>query len=540
MMTMKRLTARLALTIPAALLACSGPKTGDQNTLPENRTGGEEGSAARADAQDVVFPDEPFRAQQPEPAAPRPFNLPGIVEFKLGNQIDVYLVERHELPTVSLELNFDGGSVTDRRFRAGTASVCMSMMSEGTQKLEKLAFEEALADTASNISSYAGTESQGIAMRTLSKNFDATFELFVQTLLEPGLRKSDLDRMLQRRLESLRQAKGSASSVAGRLEDSIYYGPKHPFGKIVTEKTLQKISIADCKRHHRSYIRPKGARLFVVGDMTKEQLIAKFEPLLKKWKGSPAKIARVTKPRSREGKVFFVNIPGSAQSSIYVMHEGPQRKDPEFFANQMMSMVLGGGFSSRVNMNLREDKGYSYGARGGFSYNRHFGRFRAASSVRSDATHQSLLEILQEMQNLKEGESPAKEVELAREKNGAILGLPARFATARQVLGMYRQLVYHDLPMSYYNDYVKNVTAVDLEQVNAAAKKHLVPDDVMILVVGDASAPQIERDDSGKDAPMMSESGEPVVLAEALEQLATSPTGGKGKLVKLDADGNSI
>jgi predicted Zn-dependent peptidase len=523
----------------ASLVACPGPKTGDESTLPDTQNGGETTDGTTA-TQDVSFPDEEFRAKQPTAGSPRPFNLPGIVQFKLGDQIDVYLAERHELPTISMELNFDGGSFTDTASREGMASVCMSMMSEGTKRLDKLAFEEALADLASNVSSRAGAESQAVSMSTLSKNFDATFALFTETLLEPGFRKEELDRMVQRRLESLKQAKGSARSVAGRLDGSIYYGPKHPFGRVTTEKSLSKIKIADCVRHHRSYVKPKGARLFVVGDMTKEQIVAKFEPLLTKWKGAPRALAKMPKPRSRYGKIFFVDIPGSAQSSIYVMHKGPDRKAPEFFQNQMMAMVLGGGFSSRLNMNLREDKGYSYGARGGFSYNKFFGRFTASSSVRSDATYQSILEVLREIKELKEGKTPAKEEELNREKNGAILGLPARFATARQVLGMYRSLVYYDLPMTYYNDYVDNVTKVSLDQVKEAAAKLLTPEDVLILVVGDSKAAQNIRDDSGKDVPMKSSDGKPVALHDALLELAASPTGGKGKLIKLDPDGNPL
>jgi predicted Zn-dependent peptidase len=488
-----------------------------------------------------VFPEEEFRAAQPAAGEPRPFNLPSITQFKLGKQIDVYLVEDHKLPKVSLELNFDGGTVTDRNKREGTASVCMSMLSEGTKSLDKLAFEEALADIASNVSSYASSESQGVSMRTLSKNFDATFALFTDTLLNPGFRKGELDRMIKRRLESLKQAKGTPRSVAGRLVGSTIYGPKHPFGKITTERSLQSIKVNDCKRFHKSYLKPQGARLFVVGDMTQEQITKAFEPLLAKWKGKPKKVAKLPKPKSRKGRVFFVDIPGSAQSSIYVLHMGPKRSDEHYFANQMMSAVLGGGFSSRINMNLREDKGYSYGARGGFSYNRHYGTFRAASSVRSDSTHQSLLEIFKEMKSIKDNSAPATEVELAREKNGAILGLPSRFATGGQVLSMYRTLVYYGLPMDYYNKFVENYSGVTLEQVTASAAKELHPEDSLILVVGDGSAKQIMRGDGKTDVPMLGSDGKTeLTLKEALTQLANSDIGGKGDIVVLDADGNTV
>ncbi len=516
----------------ATLLAgCPSQKeSGIQPLANPTISGTEEGDPAVASTT-AVFPEEAFRDNQPTAGAPRNFNLPGITQFKLDGQVDVFLVERHELPTISVELNFDGGSASDGFGREGTASVCMSMVSEGTKKLNKLAFEEAQANIASGISSYARTETQGVSMYTLSKNFDATFALFSDTIRTPGLRNEELGRMVKRRVESLKQSKGSPGSIAGRIGDSIAYGPKHPFGKITTEKSLRKIKISDCKRYIKSYLKPKGARLFIVGDMTQAQVTEKFAPLLKSWKGSPKKLAKMPSPKSRDGRVFFVDVPGAAQSSIYVGHMGPGRTDEGYFANQMMTGVLGGGFSSRINMNLREAKGYTYGARGNFRYNRHFGSFLASSSVRSDATHQSVQELFAEMTALKKGLRPALAEELAREKNGAILGLPARFATASQVVSMYRTLVYYGLPMSYYNDYVGNYSKVTLEQVNAAAAALLHPEDSLVLIVGDGSAMQLQREE-GKDIPTQQ------TLLDTLSELAKSEIGGTGALVILDADGN--
>ncbi len=537
-MNINKQIANIALVGLAVLLsACPAatPKTGIQPVISPPLNGELPGNDTSTTANsELVFPDDAFRKSIPKAGDPRPFNLPGITRFKLANQLDVFLVERHELPTISLSLNFDGGQVSDRKGQEGMASVCMSMASEGTKELDKLAFDEALADTASNVSSYAGNESQGVTMRSLTKNFDATFALFSDTLLQPGFRDEDLKRMVQRRLESLKQSKGSPRSVAGRLLGSTIYGPRHPFGTFSTEKSLAKIKIKDCTSYYKSYIRPQGARLFVVGDMTQAQITEKFAPLLAKWKGKPKKVGKIPPPKSRKGRVFFVDIPGSAQSSIYVSHTGPNRMDKNYYANQMMAGVLGGGFSSRINMNLREDKGYSYGARGSFSYNRHFGTFIASSSVRSDSTSQSLHEIFGEMTSIKDGSRAATADELAREQNGAILGLPARFATAGQVLRMYRRLVYFDLPMSYYNEYVKNFSAVTVDQVNKAAAELLHPENTIILVVGDGDAKQIVRGDDNKDVKTE------VTLRETLKELAASKMGGKGKLVFIDADGKVL
>lgn len=532
----KLLVSALATTLVALLAACPAGRPASGLQAVENPVGEKVVPEPNTRSEAPVFPEEEFRAQKPAPTPPRELNLPEINQFKLGKDIDVYLVESHDLPTISVELNFDGGSVSDPKGREGTATHCMTMVSQGTAALDKLAFEEALADIASNVSSYAGVENQGVSMTTLSKNFDATFALFKDSLVSPGFRSEELERMVKRSLESLKQAKGSPGSVASRIVDGVLFGPAHPFGAITTEASLGKISIADCKRYHKSYIKPKGARLFIVGDMTKEQVVASFEPLLATWKGAPKKIAKISGPKNRKGRVFFVDIAGAKQSSIYVGHQGPKRLDPAFYANQMMTGVLGSGFSSRVNMNLREDKGYSYGARGDFNYNRHFGTFIGSSSVRSDATRQSIEEILSEMTAFKDGSKPTQADELSREQNGAVLGLPGRFATASEVLSMYRRAVYFGLPATYYRDYIKNFSAVSVDDVNKAAASLLHPEDAIIVVVGDGAAEQIKRGEDGKDAPaMVGES--PQTLRQSLEELAASELGGKGALVILDADG---
>jgi predicted Zn-dependent peptidase len=524
--------------LAAALALGCGPGASqkkDEGTLPDGTTE-VDGSGAGETSGALVFPEEPFRASQPGAGEPRDFSLPPVKSFPLGNQITVYLVERHELPTISVDLNFEGGSINDPRNKVGLASVCMDLVSEGTAKLDKLAFNAALADIASRVGSYASEETQGVTMSTLTKNFDETFALFRDTVRSPGFRKSDLDRMIDRRLEALKQQKADPSGISRRLADSILYGESHPFGKIITEKTYKAVNVNDCKRYHRSYIKPKGARLYVVGDMTEAQVMEKFSPLLAGWKGAPKRSVKLGKPRTRAGKVFFVHVPGAAQSVIRAVHFGPRRIADDYFANSLMSAVLGGSFSSRVNMNLREGKGYTYGARASLGYTRNYGALIAASSVRADSTYQSVLEFSSEMKALASGERPATREELARERDGDILSLPGLFATASASLSRYRGLVYFGLPLDYYNSYVESLTNVTLEQVNASAQKHLKPGAAVWLVVGDGDATQIQRDGE-KDVPLVDAGGNPVTLRTSLERLVAENTLGQGKLVTLDADG---
>jgi zinc protease len=463
---------------------------------------------------DPVFPQEAFRQSRPEAGEPRPFKLPSIRTFALAGGIQVYLVERHALPTVAVTLKLEGGGKNDPVGKEGLAAVCMELLSEGTKELDKLAFSEALADIASSVSSYASTEEQGISMSTLSAHLDTTLELWADTILEPGFRQAELDRMIRRRLEALKQTKGSAASVAGRLSDSIVYGADHPYGRVATEASYQAIHLDDCIAYHAAQIRPKGARLFVVGDMTEAQIRAQVGKRLAKWRGAPRRQPKVGRPSPRAGRVFFVDVPKSAQSSVALMHLGPKRNAKDYFATAIMSRILGGGFASRINMNLREDKGYTYGAGGGFGYSREGSVFSAGGSFVTEKTKEAVLELIAEVRALHAGKAPATADEMAREREGAILSLPAGFATAAQTLAQYDALVFYGLPLDYYATYVDRVGAVTADHVTVAAAKHLAPDDARLLVVGDHDS-----------------------VLPGLRQLVAAGTLGAGDLVVLDADG---
>ena len=545
-----RRAALLAAPLSLVLACCSsGQKPAPVNPGPAPAPGpaaGQDGTQAAAPPAAPVFPEnDAFRDKQPEPPAPRSFQLPGVETFQLGtrDKIDVYLVERHTLPTVSLELNFDGGDMTDPASKAGLASVCMDMVSEGTAKLDKIAFDEALADIASDVSSYAGDDSQGVSMRTLSKSYDQTFALFMDTVLHPGMRKADFDRLVKRRLDGLKQVRGSAASVDRRLFGVVRYGARHPLGRVDTERSLKAMRLADCKGYVRRWLKPRGARLFVVGDLTRAQIEKSFAPLLAAWHGAPPRLRTPGRARPPRGRVFFVDIPGSAQSAITMIHPGPMRKADDYFPTQIMGRLLGGGFASRINMNLREDKGYSYGAYGGFTYNRWYGTFFAGTSVRVDSTYQSLIEMEAEESGLEDGSHPATEAEVAREKAANILSLPGRFDTAGDTLGQYRGLVYFRLPLDYYNSYVEKVSAVTMDQVKAAAKAHLEVNDAAYLVVGDGNAPQIQHETAGQkgaDKPLTDKDGKPVPLRDALVELLASGKLGPGPLVIMDPDGKVL
>ncbi len=499
-----------------------------------------------ATPQELVFPDEAFRKEQPKPAAVRPFRLPAMKPFTLKSGIKVYLVEQHTLPLVSMDLVFDGGNALDPAGKDGLASVCMTMLTEGTEKLDKPAYSEALADVASNISAYAGEMESVVSLSSLTKHLPTTFSLFADTIRTPGFRQGDFTRLIKRRTEAVKQAKASPASVQGRVLPAVMYGTAHPFGKITTEESLAALTLDECKTFAKAQLQPQGARLFVVGDLDEAGVRALFDGegagTLASWKGK-AQAPKLPAPKTMAGRIFFVHMPGVAQSQVSLMHFGPKRTAKDYFANTMMASVFGGGFASRINMNLREDKGYSYGARGGFSYSRDYGAFSAGSSVRTDSTFQTLIEINREVNDLASGKRPVTPEELSREKQGAILGLPGSFATAASALGRYRSLVYFGLPLNYYNSFVANVEKVTEKAVTASAKKHLKPGEAVYLVVGDGDAAMISYDptqpEGKRDVPYLID-GKPATLRQALTDLAAKGTVGKGAFVELDVDGKIV
>jgi zinc protease len=476
------------------------PHDGDATVVPE--------------ASAIVWPDEEHRYTRPKPRPPAELQIPPIETFRIEPGIDVYLAPRPSLPTVTMWLAFPSGSVADPKNRAGLTSTCVSLLEEGTASLDKVAFEERQADLASNVWANADEESISVGMSSLVRTLEPTLDLMVEMVRKPGLRQADLDRIRSRRVAALAQAKAAPGSLGRRLWDSVVYGPDHAHGRLTTVASYKAIKLADCRRVVQS-LRPGNARLFVAGAITREEIVRLVEPRLAGWTGTTPALPELPPPASRKGTIFFVHVAGAAQSQIYVGHPGPPRVAPDYEANRLMAAILGGSFSGRVNMNIREDKGFAYGARARFSYTKELGSFEATTSVRSDATESALRELAKEIQRIRT--SPVTDEELEREQQAVVLSLPADFSTARRMLGTYASLVFYGLPLDYYDGFVKRVEALDASAVQAAAARNLRATDFKVLVVGDGA-----------------------VIRAGLEKIASEGIFGGEGVVQLDGDGRVI
>ncbi|MBA2479176.1 MAG: insulinase family protein, partial [Planctomycetes bacterium] len=335
---------------------------------------------AVAGPQSLTFPDDSFRAVQPPPAQQTPFAQPRAVTFTMGDGCEVLLVERHALPTVSIELVCDGGAIDDPVGKEGLASLSLALMGEGTERLEKIAFREALADIAANVTASATTDQQSVSMTSLTRTLDDAIALWAETIARPGLRQADFDRLIKARLTSLQQIAGAPQRISTRLRDRVAWGPDHPYGRVFTAASTSAIALADCRTYIAERFRTAPARLYVVGDITEAQIRARIAPHLAAVRGSRAESARLGPAAPREGRVFLVDKPGAAQSMVSVLKPGPLRTADDYPQTAILGAILGGGFSGRINMNIREKNGYAYGAFGGFLYQRAGSVFHAGGA----------------------------------------------------------------------------------------------------------------------------------------------------------------
>lgn len=490
---------------------CAGAVACRPDEAPVDPGDGAEVDGGDAPPPALVWPDEEFRYTAPEPGSIAPLRLPEVETFALANGVDVYLMRQKVLPTVYMSLQFDMGEVSDPASKVGMTSLCMDLLSEGTKSLDKVAFEEKQADHAVSVWSNGGSETSSVGFRALKKEMGPGLELVSDMMRAPGLRQEDLDRLRDRAKARLKQSRATPSSIARRLYGSLVYGEKHPYGRLETEQSLDAVTVGDCKKVA-GKLKPKGARLFVIGMTSPEELKKELDERWKWWKGSAPRPRKVGKPNPRKGQIVFVDAPKANQSQVWVGHPGPARTAEDYEATEVMAQILGGGFSSRINMNLREDKGFSYGGRGGFRYARNGSYFVASSAVRADSTAASLREIAAEIRKMRSSE-PTEE-EMSREIDGRLLALPAQFGSATRSSFAFQSLVFYGLDLDWYDRYQERLEKLDTGAVKKAAQDHLREDGFTVLVVGDAS-----------------------VVLDDLRALADEEVFGSAGLVIVDADG---
>jgi zinc protease len=430
------------------------------------------------------------RALRPEPPANPLVTMPQFWEQPLDNGIAFIGTRDTEVPLVSLRLVFEGGHLLEDPAQYGIASLTAEMMNEGTANFSAEDFEKELDKLGSSISVSAGNETTTISMQSLERNLDATLALLEERLFNSAFTQQDLDRIKQQFIESLEAEKEDPGAIAQNVYRELIYGDEHAFSvsAIGTVATLEGITLEDVQAFSRQSLSAPALKVTVVGDVPQEDVIAKLGFLRNLPAEAVSLRSQPATPQLAGGTLYLVDKPGAAQSEIRIGYMGTLTYDAtgEYFERYLMNYVLGGAFNSRINLNLREDKGYSYGARSAFNASKLPGPFTASASVRSDATADSVVQFINEISAYREGGITPAELQFTKDAIGQSEALD--YETPGQKASLLEQIITYDLQSDFVRRQQNLITNLTVERVNELARTHLPVANMIILVVGDKAA----------------------------------------------------
>ncbi len=428
-------------------------------------------------------------AAKPEPKPEPAFTPPAIQRAKLSNGLDVLLVEDHDLPLVQANLVVKGGWAADPIDRLGTASLTAELLDEGTTTRSALEISEAFRNLGAQFSTESDLDACEVHLNSLKKNLDAALGLMADVVLHPTFPAEELERQRKIYMGRVQQESKEPFALVQNTFFKTLYGTGHPYGQPITgtgtEATLAAITTQDLVDYYRANFAPTNAAVALAGDITMEEAVAKLERAFRAWPAREVARAAVPEPKPRaRTAIYLVDKPGAPQSVILAGHPGISRNAPDYAACQVMNNAFGGQFTARINMNLREDKGYTYGAGSVFFAARGKGPFFLFSPVQTQNTKEALVEILKEWRDV-QGKRPLTESEVADSKSNLVRSYPQEFQSLGGLAGKLGQIVTYDLPDDEWVRYARAIAAIDAAQANEAARNHLHPDAAVIVIVGD-------------------------------------------------------
>lgn len=435
-----------------------------------------------------VTPDAEFRAKLPAPGPERAFKLPVVKRFRLKSGVPVILAQSSTLPLVGIELVFKTGNAANPKELAGLADLTADLLDEGTKSRTAMQIADEISFLGASLGTNAGWDASQVSVSALKENIDEALAVWADVLLHPTFDEKEFARVRDNLLTALSRRKDSPPAVAGLTQARVLYGENHPYGWPAngTEDTIKKITPADLRKFWETYFRPNNAVLIVAGDMTEAEVRAKIEPLLKGWKAKPFPKTKIAAPAAAtKQRIYLVDKAGAPQSSIRVGLIGIERRNPDYYRAMVMNNILGGSFK-RLDLELREAKGWTYGVRSYFDARRTPGPWVAGGEFVAQHTAESVNAILKAVAQMREEE--VSEKELQETKDEIIKGFPARFATVNQIAGQMATLAVYDLPPNELESFTKKVAAVTRADVKKAAQKYLRPGNLSIVVVGDQKA----------------------------------------------------
>lgn len=432
------------------------------------------------------------RSRLPEQGKNPPFHFPAVERTTLASGLRVWSVRHVAIPVATVMLLVRRGASEDPAGKEGLAALTADMMDEGTGDLSAIAMHESLARIGAQLDSDIGPDATLFTLTVLSRFLRPGLSLLSDIVVRPTLREEDFARVRQLRLHRLVQLRDMPGAVADRAFMRLLYG-SHPYGHtpLGTESSLSSLTVNDVRAHHAAYLRPSDATLVVAGDCNHADVVQMAEALFSDWTGSAPDRQPPLSPEPTKARLTVVPRPGASQSELRIGHVAVARSTPDYHPLVAANMVLGGQFTSRINMNLRADKGYTYGARSSFDFRRLPGPFSVQVSVQTAVTAAAIHEAMAEIHGLRGGR-PVTEEELSLGVAALTRGYARNFETAEQLARAVTQLALYDLPEQYFDEFVPRMERVTVDDVTRVAVEHLDPARLSTLIVGDYFA--VSRD----------------------------------------------
>ena len=425
------------------------------------------------------------RTKPPELRPPPRVSLPPILTRQLPNGLKLVIVEQHELPLADFVLLVGSGGTADPAGKTGVANLTASMLREGTTTRKSLDIADQISFLGISLSPQASWESSTLSLHTPTAQLDSALALFADVALHPSFPANEFERIKKNRLTELLQLRDQGPAIANLVFPAILYGNAHPYGSPLsgTESTVTSLSTSDLQSYYQANFKPNNATLIIVGDVNPAQIEQKINALFGNWqRGDVPQLTYGEPPNASATTIYLVDKPGAAQSSFRIGAVGVPRSTKDYFALTVMNTILGGSFSSRLNQNLREARGYTYGAGSRFDMRRAAGPFTATAEIVSAKSDSALLQFMKELNGIRQS-VPADE--LSRAKRYLQLQLPGNFETTQQIAAALVPVALYGLPLDYYNNYVQSVENVTQADVNRVAQQYINPGSLAIVIVGD-------------------------------------------------------
>ncbi len=457
----------LSIVLATMLWQCT-PKASDKAT------------AEALDKAEKIIEQNDFRSAPPTPGPAPKIELGKYESFTMDNGLQVIVVENHKIPKVSYQLSFDMPIMSEGK-SAGMRDMTGELLRSGTTEKSKAEIDEMVDFMGARLNASA----TGMFASSLKKHSEKLLDLMAEVLFKPSFPESEFEKIKKQTLSGLASQKEDPDAISSNVSSVLVYGKDHPYGEIVTEETIENITLEECKQYYKNYFQPNMAYLVVVGDVTPDEAKSMVKERFSDWK-SNGKVKKETfkKPTApSEPNMVFVNKSGAVQSVINVTYPVDMKPGaPDAIKASLMNSMYGGFFGSYLNQNLREDKAYTYGARSSLRPDKEIGKFAAGASVRNEVTDSALVQLFLEMDNIRNKELTDENLSLVK---NVLSGNFARSLEKPQTIARFAlNTAKYDLPADYYETYLEKVDAVTKQDIMDMAKKYIRPENAHIVVVG--------------------------------------------------------